>query len=77
MSGSESSHSSSFSLGFQLVPGHVPQNPASFKVFCIGDSLLGQASITSHGPGRAKGWVLNSLSENGLIFTLSVTSLEF
>lgn len=55
MSGSESGHVSSFILGFQLVTGHVPQNPASFKVFCIG-SLLGQASITSHGPGCAKGW---------------------
>jgi len=56
MSGSESSHISSFRLGFQLVPGHVPQNTASLKVFCIADNLLGQASIASHEAGCPKDW---------------------
>lgn len=53
MSGSER-QISSFSLGFQLVSGRVPSNPSSFKVFCMGDSLLGQTSIASHGPGGTK-----------------------
>lgn len=77
MSGSESSHISSFSLGFQLVPGHVPQNPAAFKVIYVGDTVCwDELPLPVMGRGVQK-LGLNHFSENVLVFTLAVASLDF
>lgn len=71
MSGSESSHISSFSLGFQRVPGHVPQNSASFKVFCVGEVVCWDKLLSPVMARVCKRLVLYHLSENGPIHSFS------